>query len=300
MRVKHDVNTKYSCQIGYPLDYSCAAYVHNAMYAAANLNAVCLSVEVEKGKLPEFIAANKAMGMTGFDLTMPHKSDIIQYLDECEESSRVFRCVNHVKWVGDKLVGVGLDGVGMGMAIEYEGVEIKDRDLLILGAGAVAGPIAADLCKRGARSAVILNRTEEKAAYIAEKLTELYGIRAESGVMNEKNLYDYAAKTDLLVQCTSLGAAGHEEDYEDVSFLDRMPSHAAVADVLYPRTRILDRARELGLKAIDGMGMMLHQQRAMMEFRFGITMPEESLDYAREALAEAVALRELRLEKKKA
>ena len=60
MRVKHDVNTQYSCQVGYPLDYSCAAYVHNRMYEVAGLNAICLSVEVKPEDFPAFIEGNRA------------------------------------------------------------------------------------------------------------------------------------------------------------------------------------------------------------------------------------------------
>jgi len=268
------------------------------MYELANLNAICLSVEVREHELRDFIAATKVMKMLGFDITMPHKSNIIQYLDECDESSRIFKCVNHVKWEDGKLIGIGLDGVGMGMAIAHSNAQIKDSDVLILGAGAVAGPIAADLCSRGARSVVVLNRTVNKAEYIAEKLSDMYGVKTECGEMNDKNLKKYAGRSNLVVQCTSLGAAGHSQDYENVDFIDELPDNATVADVLYPTTSILTRARERGLKTVNGMGMLVHQQIAMMKFRFGIDMPESALKVAEEAVAVAVAMRDFRLAQK--
>ncbi|MGI6669560.1 MAG: shikimate dehydrogenase family protein [Acetivibrionales bacterium] len=294
MRVKHDINTKYCCQIGYPLDYSCAAYVHNAMYDFANVNAICLNVEVKEGELAAFIDASKTMKMIGFDITMPHKTNIIQYLDECDESSRVFKCVNHVKWEDGKLIGVGLDGVGMGMAIARN-TQVKDKDVLILGAGAVAGPIAADLCERGARSVSVLNRTVEKAEYIAQKISDMYGVKTDCGEMTDKNLKKFASRSNLVVQCTSLGAVGQAEDYESVDFIDELPDDATVADVLYPRTTILIRAKERGLKIVNGMGMLANQQIAMMKFRFGIDLPNSALKVAEEAVAIAVAMRDYRL-----
>lgn len=296
MRVKYDVNTKYSCQIGYPLDYSCAAYVHNRMYELANLNAICLCIEVKDGELPQFIAANKAMGMTGFDITTPHKSKIIEYLDECDESSRVFRSVNHVKWVDGKLVGIGLDGVGMGMAIANAGTVIEGTRVTILGAGAVAGPIAAELCKRGAKSVAVVNRTLEKAEYIAHALNGLYPqVETRAAFMNDDNLKQIAQETDLLVQCTTLGAAGHGQDYPNVDFIAYLPKTATVADVLYPHTTILDTAAARGLKVVNGMGMLACQQIAMMKFRFDVDMPKETLREAEEAVGIAVAMRDLRL-----
>ncbi len=298
MRVKHDVNTQYSCQVGYPLDYSCAAYVHNRMYEVAGLNAICLSVEVKPEDFPAFIEGNRAMGMSGFDITTPFKSEVIQYLDECEESSRVFKCVNHVKWVDGKLVGVGLDGVGMGMAIARSGAKIEGSRVTILGAGAVAGPIAADLCKRGAKRVHIVTRTLETAQYFAEQLRRLYPVEAVGVKWTKENLEKTAGETDLLVQCTTLGAAGHGKDYEDLHFIDCLPETATVADVLYPHTSLLDTAAARGLKTVNGMGMLACQQLAMMKFRFGIDMPDSALQDAEEAVDIAVAMRDLRLAKR--
>lgn len=299
MRVKHDVNTIYCCQIGDPMDYSCATYVHNEMYAYANLNAVCLCVEVKKGELGEFIKANKAMNMSGFDITTPHKTDIIDFLDECDEASRVFKCVNHVKWVGDKLVGIGLDGYGMGLAIERSGAKIEGSKVMILGAGAVAGPIAASLCEKGAKEVVIVNRTVSKADYIAEKLTELYGVKAYGVEMTDENMKREAPSCQLAVQCTTMGAIGHDNDYANLDFVDYFPKDATIGDVLYPTTSFLERGKKNGLKTVNGMGMLAYQEVAMMKFRFGLDLPNEAAEVAENAVAIAAAMRDLRLGKKK-
>ena len=294
MRIKYNIDTILVCQIGDPMGHSCAAFVHNKMYEVANLNAVCLTVEVKKGGLPKFIEAARTLNMNGFDITMPHKSDIIQYLDVCEESARVFKSVNHVKFVDGKLHGVGLDGVGMGLAIQHDGIKIKDSSVLILGAGAVAGPIAADLCQKGAKRVVVANRTQEKAKYIADTLKSLYKVETECGPLSEDYISKAAKSTDILVQCTSLGLAGNNAEYESLEFLKALPKNAAVADVLYPTSKLLEAAQDLSLKTVSGMGMMLHQQFAMMDFRFGIKMPDSALDAAHEALELAIVMRDRR------
>lgn len=118
MRVKFDPDTQLLFQIGDPLDYACACYIHNALYELAGINAVNMNCVVKKGELPQFVDAYKALGVRGFDITMPHKTDIIPLCDEVDELSCEFKCVNHVKIRDGKLIGIGLDGLGMRMAIE--------------------------------------------------------------------------------------------------------------------------------------------------------------------------------------
>ena len=93
MRVKYDVDTQLIFQIGDPIDHSTAAFLHNEMYDLANINAVCVPILVKKGTLPEFTEAVRRLNLNGFDITMPHKSDIIPLLDECDETSRLFNSV---------------------------------------------------------------------------------------------------------------------------------------------------------------------------------------------------------------
>ena len=183
----------------------------------------------------------------------------------------------------------------MGMAIERSGAKIVGSRVMIIGAGAVAGPIAADLCKRGATSVCVVNRSLDKAQDIADALNRLFPVTATAVAFNKENLEKVAAESDLLVQCTTLGAAGHEADFEDLSFIDALPENATVADVLYPSTSLLRAAEARGLKIVNGMGMLACQQIAMMKFRFGIDMPECTLREAEEAVGVAVAMRDFRL-----
>lgn len=297
MRVKYDVDTQLLFQIGDPLDHACACTIHNRLYELANLNAVNLNVVVKKGELPEFVASCKQLGVKGFDITMPHKSDVIPLCDEVEPFSREFNCVNHVKIRDGKLIGIGLDGLGMAMAIEGSGAVISGARVLLLGAGAVSGPIAAELGKRGAASVVILNRTVSKAAEIASTLKRYFpALQAQAAEMSAENMKKYAPSTDLVVQCTSLGMSGHEENFEDLSFIDLLPASATVADVIYNpvRTAILAKAEGRGLRVLNGMGMLVNQEKAMMKFHFDIDMGDEFATEGEETLLIALAMRQLR------
>lgn len=297
MRVKYDTDTQLLFQIGDPLDHACACYVHNRMYELANLNAVNLNVVVKKGELPAFIQSCKQLGVKGFDITMPHKSDIIPLCDEVDPLSREFRCVNHVRIREGKLFGVGLDGLGMCMAIEAAGIPLQGARVLMLGAGAVSGPIAAELCKKGAASVVVLNRTVEKAEKEIHSLKKHFPqLTVGAAELCPEQMCRYAPDTDLVVQCTSLGMSGHSGDYEDLSFVGLLPDTASVADVIFnpERTALLKAAETRGLRVLNGMGMLVNQEKAMMKFHFDIDMDEKFASEGEEALLIALAMRQLR------
>lgn len=297
MQVKFDSDMKVFAQIGDPLEHSCTSYIHNSMYALGNVNAVNINVVVKKGELPKFVEAAKVMHLSGFGITMPHKTDIIPLLDECDEFSRIFNSVNHVKIENGRLIGKGMDGLGMRMAIEQAGVVLAGKRVLILGAGSVTGPIAAELCKRGVSAVTILNRTIDKAAFISNILQENFPeIKTAYGSMTPEEMERIAPEADLVVQCTSLGMDGSPKDFESLKFVSLLPADAAVADVIFlPRkTKLLVEAEKYGHRIINGMGMLCNQQKAMMEFFLDVTLPDSFYDDAEEALMIATAMREAR------
>ncbi len=292
MRMKYNLDTKLLFQIGDPLDHATAAYIHNAMYELAHVNAINQYAIVKKGELPKFIECCKYLGVVGFDIATPHKTDIIQYLDECDEFSREFQSVNHVKIREGKLIGIGLDGAGMAISLEQAGAKFDGR-ALILGAGAVTGPIAAEICKKGTKEMVILNRTVAKAESIAEILRRHFDIPVISDTMTTENIQKYAENMDIVVNCTSLGIASGTDDYsdEDLAFIEKLPAHCTVADVVYnPVTKLQKAAMARGLKVVGGMPMMFNQERALMKFHFDIDLPEGYEIEGEEAMRTAVTL----------
>ena len=291
---RFNIDTKINLQIGDPMDQGCSHMVHNVLYEYANINAITIPVRVGLDKLEDAIIGARAFGLD-FTLTMPLKSPIIEYLDEVDDMSRAFRCVNNVKYVDGKLIGTGLDGVGMGAAIRHRlGDKMNGRRALVLGAGAVAGPIAAALAERGVTSIVIANRTVSKAEYIADILKKYFPtLQVEFGPLDEAYLNEKAPSCGIVVQCTSMGG-GTWEPFHPLSFMALLPKDCLVADVLYPVTTVLTEAQRLGLETLNGQEMILHQQLATMEFRFGVKLPDEALLVAEEALDMSVAKRAFR------
>ena len=296
MSIKHDVDTKLLFQIGTHLDEGTATFVHNKVYELGNVNAVCVARNVDEKTLPGFIEAAKALKIAGFDLTTPLKSAIIPYLDECDEVSRTFQCVNGVKMREGKLIGIGLDGIGMKIALELKcGEKLAGSKAVILGAGAVAGLIASALCEGGIREFVIANRTVAKAERIARNLKERYeDVSVCTGPLNDEFLTANTVGFDIAVQCTTLSMEMNRKEYMPWKFVEYLAPDAVAADVSYPLTPFLKRAQEAGLEIIDGKSMLAWQQIAMMKFHFDCDLSAGMLPEIEEIVDVAVAMREAR------
>lgn len=289
----YNVDTRLIFLIGDPVEQGVSPLVHNTLYNYANINAITLPVKITEAQLGDAVKAAKTFeNIDGFVLTMPLKTPMIEYLDECDPMSRAFKCVNNILIRDGRLIGIGLDGEGMGGAIQArQGEKLKGRHALILGAGAVAGQIAASLCGKGVTKVTIVNRTVEKAEYIATVLKDYFaGVETAYGPLEEKVLNDVAPTADLAVQCTSMGG-GTWEPFKPISFVDKLRKDCFCADVLYPKTTFLDAAMERGLETLNGQDMILYQQLATIEYRFGVKLPSKALHVIREALELAVAKR---------
>lgn len=296
MVFRADSDTQIYFQIGDPLRFATAAVLHNAMFAYANVNAVSINKVVKKGELGRFIEDVKDLDIDGFDITMPHKQDVIPFLDEMDDISREFQSVNHVNYRNGKLIGTTLDGIGMRLAIEAEGVDLRGKNVLILGAGGVTGPVAAEICKAGASRMAVLNRTPEKAETLAGQLEKHFAAEFMPDAMTPETLCRYAREADVVVQCTCLGMLDKHVDFEDLSFVGQLPPHAFVADcVIFPeRTSLLRAAESRGIRGINGFGMLIWQQKAMLKFHCGVDVDDGFYDAGEEAIYTALALRAAR------
>ena len=193
--VKLNINTSLVLNVGFPMGKTNAPRVYNKLFSLLDMNAIMLPVEIQKGCLKEFMAALKTLNIRYFCTTMPHKADIIDYLDEVDEDSRCFKSVNAVRIdENGKSHGIGMDGKGAVGALLRSGVELSGREALMLGSGGVSGVIGLELAKRGVKKLTILNRTEDKAREIACVLNKKTKMEVQYGLAEPARL-DAAAKT---------------------------------------------------------------------------------------------------------
>lgn len=252
--------------IGDPVMHSKSPIVHGKILGMLDIEYEYERVLVKKGALGEYIKNAVESGVTGFNLTMPHKVDVIPYLREIDEDARLFGAVNTVKIESGELFGYNTDAGGFILSLAENGFTADGKNIVILGAGGVASTLAVKLSILGAESITVLNRTKKKASEICENIES---IRNEFGIKTNVRYDGFDIDTikscvpgcDMLLNATPLGMTGVNTDYEDLSFFEELNAGAFVADLIYSpsKTKFLKRAEELGHRYMNGYGMLIGQ-----------------------------------------
>lgn len=247
--------------IGDPIAHSLSPAVHASALSALDVPYTYERIQVKKGELASFLVYAKEKNITGFNLTMPHKVDILPFLYEMDEAAERFQSVNTVHVKDGKLYGYNTDAGGYTEALKYAGYGFKNSRVVILGAGGVVRTLALEAAWQGAKSICLLNRTVEKAEEICAMAEEKTGIKLTAEVMNPKTIATACENADILINGTPLGMHGVDAEFEDFSFLHHLPRTALVSDLIYnpDMTQLLAKAQERRLKTLNGLGMLIYQ-----------------------------------------
>ena len=250
------------CVIGDPVEHTRSPLIQNAMLSALGLKPCYGRERVRRGELPAFLERARAAGYWGFNATMPHKEDLLPLLDEVDGAARSAGSVNTVCIRGGKCYGYSTDGPGFLAALREElGLDPAGMTVTLLGAGGAARSVSAALLEAGAKEIFVCNRTAERAAALCA--SDPRGRMACAG-FDPGTLAVLAARSELLVNCTSLGMTG---EFETLDFLATLPDGAAVCDLVYspPETALLREARRQGHRGMNGLGMLVWQAVLALE-----------------------------------
>lgn len=247
--------------IGDPIAHSLSPVVHGAALDALKIPHSYQKIQVKKGELPEFLAYVKEKKIDGFNLTMPHKEDILPYLTEIDAAAKRFGAVNTVRVKEGKLYGYNTDAEGYALALNHAGYRFKDSRVLILGAGGVVRTLALQAAYQGAREIRILNRTVIKAEEICDMVRAKVPVVISAGGVGIQELCKACDTSDIFIHATPLGMQGTDYDFEDLSFLEHLHEGALVSDLIYrpDTTKLLAKAKSLSLATLNGLGMLIYQ-----------------------------------------
>jgi len=277
----HSINgkTKVLAVIGNPIEHSLSPQIHNTLCKELGLNYVYVPFKVETAFLEEAVKGFKAAGMLGFNVTIPHKQNIMPYLDEITPEAELMEAVNTVKISEGRLIGYNTDGIGFIRSLKANDVDVKEKKVVIIGAGGASRGIAVKMALEGAAEIIILNRTLEKAQEISHVINSKIKKIAKADHMNQEILFHYANNCDIFINTTPIGMYPHENDcpIEDMNFLTE---NTVVCDLIYnpKKTVFLKKAEEKGCKIINGWGMLLYQAIEAFEIWTGITVNKGIID----------------------
>ena len=249
--------------IGNPISHSLSPVMHNTGYVAARKDAVLLPFLVER--LAAFIKAAPEFGLKGFCVTLPHKTAILRYLDDCDTLAAEIGAVNTVTVTrSGKLVGSNTDYIGVVRALEGK-VKLKGSRVLLYGAGGAARAAAFAVAKAGAEVLVCARRdvaARQLARAVGGDLVRRAALRKE--------------RFDAILNATPIGMHPHEED--SPLRLDEL-NCSLVMDLIYRplRTKLLRMAAKKGIRTVSGVEMFVAQGVVQWQHWMGTRAPEQAM-----------------------
>lgn len=292
--------------IGHPVEHSISHIMYNAAFEYMGLDNIYTLFDVSKNNLPNVIKGAKSLCIMGFNVTIPYKTDIIKYLDVVDGLANAIGAVNTIKFeniVGEDTnnnnnnlnhdnhnilaKGFNTDGIGDLRAIS-EVSSVKDKKILILGAGGASRAVAFQLAISGVEDIVILNRTEKNANILVKGIENSLSsfenfknpiANLSSGSLN--NIKNEIKNSDILINTTSVGMYPNINQNPLVKN-DLMHSDLIVHDLIYNplETGLIKEAKISGAITISGLKMLLYQGVESFKIWTGLDSPVKVMEDA--------------------
>jgi len=261
--------------IGDPIDHSLSPNIHSAAFRELNLDCSYIAYRIPKGELEEGIESLKKIKISGFNVTIPHKIEMMKYIDRLDESCSIIGAVNTVTNDNGILKGYNTDMEGFLDPFKKRNINLKNLTVLLLGAGGAARAIVAGFAKEYTQNITIANRTLENAKNLAE-LSNKIGLSAKAVKIDEvkNNIKNY----DVIVNATSIGLKNEPSPIS----LEDIGRKTIVYDIVYMpiNTDLLKKAKHRGAGIIYGYEMLLGQATKAFEIWHGVQAPYNAMKKA--------------------
>ena len=261
--------------IGDPIDHSLSPTIHNAAYRELEMECTYIGYRVAQGELATGIESLKKIKIAGFNVTIPHKIEMMKYLDNLDDNCKKIGAVNTVLNDDGILRGFNTDMDGFLEPIKRKEIKMKNSKILILGAGGAARAIIAGFQKENAKEITIVNRTKSKGDELSE-FSNRMGLSSVSSSI--KDMEDFDSKFDMIVNASSLGLKGEKNIIPSRLFDEQ----TTVYDIVYKpiKTDLINTAKERKSRIIFGYEMLLGQAIRSFEIWLDKQAPYDAMKRA--------------------
>lgn len=287
---KNVKSEKYLGIFGNPIKHTLSPIIHDTISDRLSLNERYIPFEIEDD-LGEYVKAAYEEGIVGLNITVPYKEKVIPYLSQIDEDAKKIGAVNTLVRTNDGYKGYNTDMEGLYKAVVEAGMQIKDNEIIMLGAGGAARAVAYMCLKYGAKRVYIINRSFENVKKLAKDMNELAvsmnNTEAETGSSNTDKFIPLLADAYteiphgkyMFIQCTSVGL--REGDGLPLVSDDEFYKQASCAvDLIYnpAKTKFLSLMEENNVPYINGLKMLLYQGIIANELWNDISIDEKLSD----------------------
>jgi len=264
--------TKIVGIMGWPVRHSLSPLIQNAAFAALELDYTYVPLPIQSDQLAQAVAGLKAMGFVGANVTIPHKVNIIPYLDELDVSAQLAGAVNTIVITAGRSIGYNTDVQGFIQSLTTKNITIKGKTAVIMGAGGAARAVVCGLIAEGIDHILIGSRNEIKAQNFAQLFSE--GGKVQGCNWHGECFIDGLNQCDILVNCTPVGMSSNQEVEFPINWQAVNPQ-TVVCDLIYtpPLTQFLAGAQSHGHMVINGVGMLVEQGALAFELWTGESAP---------------------------
>jgi len=280
MKNSFHLNTKILGLVGHPLKHSYSPYIQNVAIELMNLDYIYLPFDIPPANLKNALKGMLALGIKGFNITVPHKENIFQFMNNISEEASIIGAVNTVVNELGKFVGYNTDVNGIMETLTPYKDDISGNAISVIGAGGAARAVIYSLIRYFKPSKIYLvNRTEQRADSL--KYYFIDKMKYDSFKTKElfpPDLVDVFRDSKLIVNATSVGMFPDVDD-SITTLADSFTKEQIVFDMVYNplQTNLLKLASSQGAVALDGLKMLVYQAAKAFELWTGEAMPVEQV-----------------------
>lgn len=267
--------------IGYPVKHSKSPLMHNTAFEELGLDYTYELFEVKEDEVAEAFANLKALGVAGFNCTMPDKIKAFELADEVSREAKLIGAANTIVNVDGKFVAYNTDGIGFVNALKEQGFDVKGKTITILGSGGAASAIIVQCAIDGAEEINVLSIKDkfwDKAQELVDNIIEETHTNINLTEMTDESIEECIMKSSLLCNATPVGMAPNEDGclIKDSGLLR---TDLVVVDIIYNplETKLYKMAKINDCKVLNGIEMLIHQGAASFRLWTGMDMPLEAV-----------------------
>lgn len=271
--------TKLVGLLGHPIKQSFSPSIHNYLFKKYNQNNIYCCFDVKESDLEEAVRSIKTLNMIGCNVTIPHKVNVMKFLEDIDKNARLIGAVNTIKNDGDFLIGYNTDGLGFVKSIIDKGYDLNNKKIMIIGAGGSSRSIAVQLASNNVKSIEIRNRSIQKAMEISEIIRDNFKITStySNKPIDKNDIEDI----DILINTTPVGMESNECPIDERI---RVKGDLLVCDIVYKpqNTSFIKWAKLNNLDIVYGIDMLINQGLEAFYIWTGVKPSKEDELYLKE------------------
>ena len=262
--------------IGKPIKHSLSPIIHNFWIKKYKINLEYKKMEVDKDFLPSLVEKVRKGDITGLNVTLPYKKDIIMHIDKISHTAKDIGAINTIFLKENKVYGENTDGIGFARSLEkHTKFNFNNKSIYVLGAGGASYGIISELIKRNVKTIYVANRTKQKTA----ELIHYFKTKNKDLNLQKADWEDLSPNSDvdLIINTTSLGMVENETPKINTK---NLRDTLILVDIIYnpKETELLKSFRKKGFFCMNGLSMLIEQAAVSFELWFNISLNNKDIE----------------------